>query len=107
MQHISEVKGRSIVPGLFGRFVHGKTMTVSHVTIDKGSVMAVHSHPHEQVTFILEGELEMTIGGEKMLLKKGCIHVIPGNVPHGAVAHVDCVVLDVFNPVREDYVIKD
>lgn len=106
MQHISEVKGKDIAPGLFGQFVHGKTMTLSHVTIKKGSLLKEHSHPHEQITFILEGELDMTIGGERMLLKKGCVQVIPGNVPHGAIAHVDCIVLDCFHPVREDYVIS-
>jgi quercetin dioxygenase-like cupin family protein len=107
MQHINDVKGRDIAPGLFGRFVHGETMTLSYVTIVKGGILKEHSHPHEQITFMLEGEMEMTIGGEKMILTPGMVHVIPGNVPHSAIAYVDCKVLDVFNPIREDYVIKD
>ena len=106
MQHISTVKGKEIVPGLYGRFVHGETMTLSFVDIKKGSVLQVHSHPHEQITYILEGELEMVIGGEKMLLTTGMIHVIPGNVPHGAYARTDVKVLDAFHPVRQDYVVQ-
>ena len=107
MQHLNDVKGKEIAPGLYGRFVHGKTMTLSFVDITKGSRLPEHSHPHEQITFIMEGELEMTIGGEKMMLTKGMVHVIPGNVPHSALAHTDVKVLDCFHPVREDYVIKD
>jgi quercetin dioxygenase-like cupin family protein len=55
------------------------------------------------VTHILEGQLEMTIGGEKMLLTAGTVHVIPGNVPHSAYAVSNCRVLDAFSPVRDDY----
>lgn len=106
MQHISEYKGRELAAGLFGRFVHGESMTLSFVDIKKGSILPEHKHPHEQITYILEGELEMTIGGEKMLLTTGMVHVIPGNTPHGAIAHTDVKVLDAFHPVREDYIIK-
>ncbi len=103
MQHINEVKGKEIVPGLYGRFVHGDTMTLSFVDIQPGAILPEHSHPHEQITYILEGELEMVIGGEKMLLTPGMVHVIPGNVPHSAVARTFVKVLDAFSPVREDY----
>ena len=103
MQHISQFKGREIAPGLYGRFVHGETMTLSFVDIVKGSVLAEHKHPHEQITYIIEGELEMVIGGEKMLLTPGMVHVIPGNVPHSAIARTAVKVLDAFSPVREDY----
>lgn len=106
MQHISTVKGKEIVPGLYGRFVHGETMTLSFVDIKKGSVLNEHKHPHEQITYILEGELEMIIGGERMLLTEGMVHVIPGNVPHSAFAHTDVRVLDAFHPIREDYVVS-
>jgi quercetin dioxygenase-like cupin family protein len=106
MQHISQYKGKEIAPGLFGRFVHGETMTLSFVDIKKGSDLKVHQHPHEQITYIIEGELEMVIGGEKMLLTTGMVHVIPGNTPHGAYARTDVRVLDAFHPVREDYVVK-
>ena len=105
MQHINTVKGRDIAPGLFGRFIHGKTMTLSYVVIKKGCILPEHKHPHEQITFILEGELEMTIGGEKMLLTPNTFHVIGSNVPHSAIAQTDCVVIDAFHPVREDYII--
>ena len=103
MQHLDDIKGKEIVPGLFGRFVHGETMTLSFVDIQPGARLPEHSHPHEQITYLIEGELEMVIGGEKMLLTPGMVHVIPGNVPHSAIAHTFVKVLDAFSPVREDY----
>ena len=103
MQHLNDVKGKEIVPGLYGRFVHGDNITLSFVDIQQGAVLPEHSHPHEQITYIMEGELEMVIGGEKMLLTSGMVHVIPGNVPHSAIARTAVKVLDAFSPVREDY----
>ena len=103
MQHLDDIKGKEIVPGLFGRFVHGETMTLSFVDIQPGARLPEHSHPHEQITYLIEGELEMVIGGEKMLLTPGMVHVIPSNVPHSAIARTFVKVLDAFSPVREDY----
>jgi quercetin dioxygenase-like cupin family protein len=103
MQHLNDVKGKEIVPGLYGRFVHGEHITLSFVDIKQGAQLPEHSHPHEQITYILEGELDMVIGGEKMLLTPGMVHVIPGNVPHSAYARTAVKVLDAFSPVREDY----
>ena len=106
MEHITDLKGKQLMPGLYARLLHSANMTLSFVDIDKGSNMPIHQHPHEQITFVMEGELEMNIGGETMLFTPGTVHVIPGNVPHGAYARTDVKVLDVFNPVREDYIIK-
>lgn len=103
MQYLKDIKGKEIVPGYYGRFVHGDKVTLSFVDIKKGSSLPEHHHPHEQVTHILEGELEMVIGGVKMVLAPGAVHVIPGNMPHSAYALTDCRVLDAFSPVREDY----
>lgn len=103
MQHISEITAKQLTTGITGRYVHGHESTVGWLDIEKGSVLPLHHHIHEQITFILEGELEMTIGGETMILKPGCFHVIPSNVPHTAVALSNCKVIDVFHPVREDY----
>ena len=85
------------------RLIHGAQSTLSFVDITKGHSLPEHSHPHEQVTYIVEGELEMTIGGEVMVLKKGMVNVIPPNVPHSAVAHMDAKVIDFFSPARDDY----
>lgn len=102
MQFVNSIPSKEICPGYVTRLIHGAQTTVSFVDITKGHALSEHQHPHEQVTYILEGELEMNIGGEVMLLKKGMVHVIPSNVPHSAVAYENCKVIDFFSPARED-----
>jgi quercetin dioxygenase-like cupin family protein len=103
MQHLSEIKGTEFLPGFTGRFVHGAQSTLSFVDIKQGCSLPEHQHPHEQITHIVEGELEMIIGGEKFIFTPGTVHVIPSNVPHSAYAITDCKVIDAFSPARDDY----
>lgn len=86
-----------------GYYCHGNAMTLGLVEIVKGSDLPLHHHIHEQITFIIEGQLNMQIAGEEFQLKAGMYHVIPSNVPHSAYAVTDCKVIDVFNPTRDDY----
>ncbi len=102
-QQLKDIKSKELAPGLTGYYAHGTHMTLGLVEIKAGSNLPLHHHPHEQITYILEGQLDMTIGGEYCPLTAGMYYVIHSNVPHGAVAITDCKVIDVFNPVREDY----
>ncbi len=103
MKNIQDITLKKLITGISGRYVHGEQISFGLVNIEAGSNLPLHHHPHEQITYILEGELEMEIGGQKMLLTQGCFSVIPSNVPHSAIAYKDCTVIDVFSPVREDY----
>ena len=103
MQNIQDISSRLLVPGILAKLVHGDKCSLSIVEIEKGTTMDVHQHMHEQITYILEGQLEMVIGGEKMSMPAGSVHVIPSNTPHGAYATTHCKVIDIFSPVREDY----
>ena len=103
MSLIKDLTAKELAPGLTGYYAHGTNMTLELVEIKAGSVLPEHHHPHEQITYILEGQLDMTIVGQPCPLSAGMYYVIPSNVPHSAIAPVDCKVIDVFNPVREDY----
>jgi quercetin dioxygenase-like cupin family protein len=103
MQPIKDLPPKLLAPGLTGYYVHGKNMTLGMVEIKKGSILPQHYHVHEQITYIIEGQLDMTIDGKACSLKAGMYHVIPSNAPHSAIAITDCKLIDVFNPVREDY----
>jgi len=103
VQRITDLPVKKLAPGLDGYYVHGQSMTLGLVDIKAGSVLGLHHHVHEQITYIVEGQLDMVIGGESVSLKTGMFYVIPSNTPHSAVAPVDCKVIDVFNPIREDY----
>jgi len=103
MEMIEDIKARDLVKGIKGHYKHGDQMTFGLVFIKAGADLAAHSHVHEQITYMLEGELEMKIGNELVVLRPGAVQVIPSNVVHGASALTDCKLIDVFNPVREDY----
>jgi quercetin dioxygenase-like cupin family protein len=103
MPIITTLPPRELAPGLTGYYTHGHTMTLGLVEIKAGSILPLHHHVHEQITYILEGQLDMQIGGEPHSLTAGMVFVIPSNTPHSAVAITDCKVLDAFSPVREDY----
>lgn len=103
MQKITDLPAKELAPGLTGYYAHGASMTFGLVEIKAGSILPAHKHVQEQITYILEGNLDMTIDGKLCPLSAGMYYVIPSNVIHSAVASTDCKVIDVFNPVREDY----
>jgi len=86
-----------------GHYAHRDRMTVGEVHLNANTTVPMHSHPHEQATYILEGEFEFTIGDKTTVLKPGMAALIPGNTLHGGKTLTACRVLDVFAPVREDY----
>lgn len=94
---------REIVPGFSARFIHTENNTISFLEVKAGMSLPLHSHIHEQCSFVLEGEFEMTIGEETKILTPEIFAVIPPRVPHGGTAITDCKLFDVFSPVREDY----
>jgi quercetin dioxygenase-like cupin family protein len=103
MNDIFDIAAKTLSEGIEGRYVHGENMSFGLVNIVKGSILGLHHHPHEQITYMVDGELEMQINDQTILLTKGKYFVIPSNVPHSAVAHSDCTVIDVFSPVRKEY----
>jgi len=100
---LDELNEREVVPGFRLRAVHTENMTFSYWSARAGASLPGHSHPHEQVANMIEGELELTIDNETKILRPGDVAVIPSNTVHSAKAITDCRILDVFYPVREDY----
>jgi len=94
---------KEILPGFRAQFIHTKSQTLSLVTVDQGAVLPEHFHVHEQISQVLEGTFEMIINGEKKICKAGDIAIIDSKVPHWGTALTDCVIFDIFTPVREDY----
>ena len=91
------------MPGFNGKFVHTDNMTLAYWDITAGAKLPEHSHHHEQVVNVLSGEFVLTLDGAPTHLKAGDVLVIPRNASHRGEAITDCQILDVFQPVREDY----
>ena len=100
----AECSKHTIFPGVNITTCACDKMMLSYVELKPNSVVAEHSHPHEQVGILLEGKALFTIGGEEKLLKKGDMWRIPGNVKHKVVVLEELTTaLDIFTPIREDY----
>ena len=70
----------------------------------KGWVGSVHSHPHDQMVYVVRGHLKVTCQGKTFDMRTGDSSVVRGGVEHGASALEDSLVIDVFTPCREDYI---
>ena len=100
----SDVKRNEIAPGVTIRTIWGEKVMMSMVEIGPHGIVPNHSHPHEQAGLMIQGEFDMTIGGETKRLKAGDAYVIPGGVEHSVVGLEGwSLALDIFSPPREDY----
>lgn len=104
MKHtVSAIAPFEISRGFNARLIHTDSMTIAFVEVDEGAELPEHSHIHEQVTTLLEGCFDLILSGEMHRLEAGDVCAIPSNVPHSGKAHTRCRIMDVFNPVREDF----
>ncbi len=83
--------------------VHDGIMMAVENTFEKGAVGAMHSHPHEQVTYVKSGKFEFTIDGETHIVSEGDTLHKRSNIVHGCVCLEAGVLIDVFTPQREDF----
>lgn len=93
-----------IFPGVEIFTAAAEHLMLSLVVFEPHAVVEEHSHPHEQAGMILEGRAHFFVGDEDRILGPGDMYRIPGGVPHRVVALDEPVkALDVFHPIREDY----
>ena len=91
-------------PGIEMHAAEAEKMTLSVVDMEPGAVIEEHSHHHEQVGYMVEGEAEFVIAGRSYHVRAGQMWRLPGGVPHRVIAGDRPVrAIDVFYPVREDY----
>ena len=83
--------------------VHGEKTLMGQFKIAKGSAIPAHSHPHEQTGFMVSGKLRFNVAGEVTDVEPGDSWCLAGGAEHRAEALEDSVVIEVFSPVREDY----
>ena len=93
----------SPVAGVDMGVVVGGAMMMGIVTLAPGAIVPLHQHPNEQIGYVLEGTIALTIGDETRDLGPGATYLIPGGTPHEGSSVDGCVVIDVFSPPRPDY----
>jgi quercetin dioxygenase-like cupin family protein len=97
-----ELERRTLLPGADAHFVHSSSMTMAFWSFEPGVDLPEHSHPHEQITTIIEGDFELRINGQTRRLLAGDVAIIESNAIHSGRSQSHCRVIDTFHPVRED-----
>ena len=83
--------------------VHGKNTLMTEFVLKKGAVLPAHQHPQEQTGYLVSGHMVLTIGNDVHEVRAGDSWMIPGNVEHRATIVADSVAVEIFSPVRDDY----
>jgi quercetin dioxygenase-like cupin family protein len=106
LQHIrlQDMPVEHLNPLIDRQFVAGDRSMLARIILRKGSIVPLHSHDNEQITYVLNGALKFVIEGRELVVHSGEILVIPSNVPHSAEALEDTVDLDIFCPPRADWI---
>ena len=102
--HFDDVRPFALADGVVGRPLFGAGSMLNMIEFEPGSVVPLHSHPHEQLGLVLRGEAVMVVDGVEHVCGPMDAYAIPGGVPHeGRFGPEGALVLDVFHPVREDF----
>jgi len=99
----SAMAWEEVTPSISRKIVTGVNEMIAHVRLEKGAVVPEHSHVSEQISYILEGCLKFWVGGEELILRAGDVTVIPPNAPHRVLALEDTLDVDIFSPIRQDW----
>lgn len=108
------VKNNHVLPVPAGNGVDRKllaaegSLMMTEVCFQKDAIGEIHSHLHEQVSYIVSGSFEFNLNGEKQEIHRGDSVYIPTNTPHGVVAlEENSIILDIFTPQREDFLVNE
>jgi quercetin dioxygenase-like cupin family protein len=102
----TDVAAEQITPAISRRFITGDRVTIARFELKCGGVVPMHAHENEQVTFVVSGALKFKIENREVVVRGGEVLQIPGAVPHEVEVVEDALVVDVFSPVRQDWIDK-
>jgi quercetin dioxygenase-like cupin family protein len=101
----SEVEWEQIEPKIRRKVMSfSAEIMLVKVAFEAGGIGTLHHHPHLQISYVASGAFEITINGESKILKAGDVYNVPKNAVHGAVCLEEGILIDVFSPMREDFV---
>ena len=88
------------------KIVTGERAMVSQIYLKRGALVPMHSHESEQVSYVLQGGLKFLVAGEEVTVREGEVLLIPSWLEHQAEALEDTFSLDIFSPIRQDWLDK-
>lgn len=101
--NLEDIPVKEIMPGYHAKMIHSEKLSIAYWNVEKGAQVPRHSHKHEQVMQVLEGEFEFTVDGVTKIYTTNDVVVIPSFAVHSGMALTACKLMDVFSPVREEY----
>ena len=106
LQRWDELALEKVTEMISRKVVTGEREMLAQIYLKKGCVVPMHSHESEQITYVLQGALRFLIDGEQITVREGEVLLIPSWVEHQAEALDDTFELDVFSPIRQDWIDK-
>jgi len=88
---------------LWRKVVSGEKVMAAQLWLFKDCVVPLHHHESEQISLVLQGALKFELEGREVMVRAGEVLVIPSDVPHSALAMEDTIGIDVFSPIRHDW----
>jgi quercetin dioxygenase-like cupin family protein len=88
---------------LWRKVIFGEKATLAQLFLAKGCVVPLHRHESEQFSYVIQGALRFEMEGREVIVRAGEVLLIPSDVPHRAMALEDTLDIDIFCPIREDW----
>ncbi|HZR22055.1 MAG TPA: cupin domain-containing protein [Vicinamibacterales bacterium] len=102
----TDIPAEQMNPATSRRYVTADRVTIARFELKKGGVVPRHSHENEQVTQVVSGALKFDVDGEEVIVRAGEVLHIPSGAEHGVEILEDTIAIDVFSPVRQDWIDK-
>ena len=102
-----EIALEKITEMISQKIIAGEREMLAQIYLKRGAQVPVHAHDSEQMTYILQGALKVVVAGDEITVREGEVLHIPSGVPHQSEALEDTFELDVFSPIREDWLRSD
>jgi quercetin dioxygenase-like cupin family protein len=99
-----DVQLESVREGISRKFIAGDREMLAQIYLERGAIVPTHSHESEQLTYVLSGALKFTLEGRDVTVRPGQVLRIPSWVPHSAEALEETFELDLFSPIRQDWI---
>ncbi len=105
MQHLAweTVKKEQLNDKFWRKVVNGEKITAAQLGFLKGAIVPLHHHESEQVSIVVQGAVKFEVEGKAVTVRGGEVLVIPSNLPHNALALEDSSIIEIFSPIRHDW----
>ncbi|MBS0625136.1 MAG: cupin domain-containing protein [Verrucomicrobia bacterium] len=104
LYHFDKMPLEAMKDKVYRRWLHGQNGMLVHFDLKKGAIIPDHHHVSEQITYIVKGKVRVFVEEQEFIVSAGDVLVIPPNAVHRFEALEDTIDIDIFAPVRQDWI---